>query len=114
MSARTYQGTADEYLDSRDLIAYAEDEENAEEDPDTVAEILRLAGEGIEDWEYGALLIREDVFTEYAQELADEIGAIDSNASWPLSYIDWERAAEALKQDYTCVTYLGQDYLVRA
>ena len=113
MSASTYKGTADEYLDSRDLIQYAEDEDNAADDPDTVTEILGLADEGIEDWEYGAQLIREDAFTEYAQQLAEDIGAIDPDASWPLSYIDWDRAADALKMDYSIVTFLGHDYYVR-
>ena len=29
---------------------------------------------------------------EFAEELADSIGAINSDAKWPLYYIDWERA----------------------
>ena len=109
----TYQGTADQIIDSRDLIEYAEDEDNRENDPDTCAEIDALA-EDISDWQYGAGLIREDYFTEYAQGLAEDIGAIDPKASWPLSCIDWEAAAAALKQDYTEVEYLGMTYYVRA
>lgn len=109
----TYAGTADRYLDSRDLIEYAADETNREEDPDTCAAIDALAGERIEDWEYGAHFIREDCFTEYAQELADDIGAVDDSHGWPLSYIDWDAAADALKMDYTSVEYLGHTYYVR-
>lgn len=33
---------------------------------------------------------------DYAEELAESIGAINSDASWPNSYIDWERAARDL------------------
>ena len=32
-----YQETADEYLDSRDLIKYVEDEDNTKDDPDPCA-----------------------------------------------------------------------------
>lgn len=65
------------------------------------------------DWEYGATLIRDDYFVTYAQELAEDIGAISSDTSWPNGYIDWERAARDLRMDYTCaeldgVTYWGR------
>ena len=111
--ATTYAGTADQYLDSRDLIEYAADETNREEDPDTCAAIDALEDEGVEDWEYGAHFIREDCFTEYAQELAEDIGAMARSLAWPLSYIDWDAAADALKMDYTTVEYLGRTYYVR-
>ncbi len=110
--------TASEIIDSRDLLEFLEayDEDDPDNDPDDVAiadEIIRLSNEGIEDWQYGATLIREDYFKEYAQELAEDIGAIDRNASWPLTYIDWDAAAAALMQDYTSVSFLGYDYQVR-
>jgi hypothetical protein len=109
----TYAGTADQYLDSRDLIEYAADETNREEDPDTCAAIDALADKGIEDWEYGAHFIREDCFTEYAQEFAEDIGAISRDGQWPTYCIDWEWAARELQQDYTTVEYLGHTYYVR-
>ena len=108
-----FQGIAEDILDSRDLIEYAEDEDTPQEDPDTVAAINALAEEGIEDWIYGATLIREDCFTEYAQQLADDIGAIDRDANWPINCIDWDGAASQLKQDYTEVEFLGHTYFVR-
>jgi antirestriction protein len=37
---------------------------------------------------------------DMAQELAESIGAIDENASWPMSCIDWEHAARELMYDY--------------
>ena len=37
---------------------------------------------------------------DMAQELAESIGAIDENASWPMSCIDWEQAARELMFDY--------------
>lgn len=111
-----------EIIDSRDLIERAAelrdqieageplDEEEAEE----LAAITQLEEEGsIADWQYGAALIHEDHFTQYAQDLAEDIGAINRDAAWPLSYIDWDAAAEALQTDYTTVEYLGETYYVR-
>lgn len=68
---------------------------------------------GYTDWEDGATLIRDSYFEDYAEELADDIGAIDRNATWPLNCIDWEQAARELQQDYTQVDFDGVDYWVR-
>jgi hypothetical protein len=69
--------------------------------------------EGITDWKYGATLIRESYFQEYARELAEEIGAINSDESWPLNHIDWDDAADDLATDYESVYFDGVEYLVR-
>jgi len=37
----------------------------------------------------------------FAENLAEEIGAIDSNATWPNTCINWEQAARELMYDYT-------------
>lgn len=112
--ARTTSG---EMLDSRDLIEEANElralDERDEDEQELLDAIDELENEGIEDWEYGAQFIREDYFEEYAQQLAEDIGAIDPNASWPLTYIDWEAAARALQMDYTSVEFLGNTYFVR-
>lgn len=65
------------------------------------------------DWLYGAALIRDSYFETYAQELAEDIGAINSDASWPNSCIDWEQAARELQQDYTLVNYDDEEYWIR-
>jgi antirestriction protein len=36
---------------------------------------------------------------DYAQQLAEDMGVIDENASWPNNCIDWERAARELFMD---------------
>jgi hypothetical protein len=83
-----------------------------------IVALLELADQGasLADWEYGETLIRDSYFEEYAQQLAEDIGAIDSDASlgWPLGYIDWERAAEALQMDYTPIEFDGVTYWARA
>lgn len=88
------------------------DDENAEE----LATLKKLAEEGADyaaDWEYGETLIRDSYFREYAMELADDIGAIPANASWPLTCIDWNEAARELQMDYTAVDFGGVRYWVR-
>lgn len=71
---------------------------------------------GDEQWEgswYPVMLIRESYFQEYAQELADDIGAIPKDAGWPCTCIDWEQAARELRMDYSSVEYDGVTYLYR-
>lgn len=111
----------DEIIYTRDIIDRIEslqDRDDLDEsETQELADLESFANEyasGISDWEYGESLIRDDHFVTYAQELADDIGAIDLNAHWPLSYIDWDAAADALKQDYTEVELRGITYWTRA
>jgi hypothetical protein len=74
--------------------------------------VIAAEGEDVDDWQYGETFIPEHQFEEYARELAEDIGAITGDESWPLSYIDWARASDALKMDYTEFefTYNGTTY----
>lgn len=65
------------------------------------------------DWQHGATLVRDSYFKEHAQQLADDIGAIDSDAKWPINCIDWDEAARELQQDYTSVEFDGVTYWIR-
>lgn len=65
------------------------------------------------DWEHGEQLIRDSYFETYARELADDICAIDDNAKWPMTCIDWEQAACELQMDYTSVEFDGVTYWIR-
>ena len=109
-----------EIIDSRDLIKELdelearEDHELDADDRERMAEIEAIASAGIPDWPYGEALIREDYFVTYAQELAEDVGAISSELQWPLCHIDWEAAAEALKADYVEVELGGHTYYARA
>ena len=69
---------------------------------------------GIADWKFGETLIGDYYFEEYAQELAEGIGAIDPRAGWPLMHIDWSAAADALKDDYVELNFAGETYWARA
>lgn len=88
------------------------DEENGAEL--TALKELAAEGEGCSDWNHGETLIRDSYFETYAEELAADIGALDPKAGWPLSYIDWEAAADALKMDYTAIDFDGVTYWVRS
>jgi antirestriction protein len=85
------------------------DELGVEHDPDS----LEYFGEN-----YEPILIRESDFVEYAQELAEELGAMPLSSGgrpeWPLYCIDWEYAAKELAYDYTTVTFDGVDYKIRS
>lgn len=37
---------------------------------------------------------------DFAQDMADGMGAIDKNLNWPYTCIDWEQAASELMNDY--------------
>lgn len=60
------------------------------------------------------LLIENDRFEDYARELAEDLGIIDGRENaWPTNFIDWEAATNALRVDYTEVTFEGDKYLIR-
>ncbi len=68
-----------------------------------------------DDWRHGAALVRESYFKEYAQQFADDIGAVDRDRTmnWPYTCIDWDAAADELRMDYTSVEFDGVTYWVR-
>ncbi len=110
----------DDIIDSRDInkrIEELDDQDDIdEEETEELKTLKALQEEGQSyspDWPCGSILINDDYFTEYAQQLAEDIGAIDSKADWPLGFIDWETAADALKQDYGCIDFDGTDYWIR-
>lgn len=128
----------DELLDAKNYVEEAVDEgEDHSDDCDCdLCEEVRRCEEALADWKdeyeeelkeldsleleigsefmHGTTLIDVDDFEEYAEELAEDIGAIDRNASWPAYHIDWEAAAKDLSQDYSVCTYEGIDYYYRA
>ena len=90
-------GTSDDARDLAKLIEFAID-----------------AADACVDYRHGEALIRDGYFEEYAQELAEDIGTVDRRRSWPVNCIDWSAAADALKADYSCVAWAGEDYWIRA
>lgn len=111
----------EDILDSRDIIERIEELENDEDrdecDNLELEQLRKLAEEGenyASDWKYGATLIRDSYFENYAQELAEDCGMIPRDLAWPCSCIDWEQAARELKMDYTSIDFDGVEYWVRS
>lgn len=101
----------DTEVDSDERDVAREDREAAEEEYNALTNLWDTESDN--EWEWGATLIHTDYFEEYARELADELGFIDREASWPVRHIDWEAAANELAVDYREVEFDGATYLVR-
>jgi hypothetical protein len=125
---------SDDVIDVRDVIARFEELEteldDAHEDSET-NEALDLRAEfdtlkellsdlesngGDEEWRgawYPVTLVRDSYFRDYAQEEAEDLDLVKSDARWPYTCIDWRQAAEELKQDYSTVEFDGVTYWYR-
>lgn len=102
----------DEYDDGDRL-----DDEEAQELVTLEALLDDLRGNGgDEQWQgdwFPVTLVRDTYFVDYARELADDIGAVPSEYTWPTSCIDWDRAARELRMDYTSTEFDGVTYWYR-
>lgn len=113
----------DDVFDSRDVIERLEELESqrfsqlSEDEKGELTELSRFRSECenyVADWPYGETFVSDDYFEEYARELAEDIGAIDPDANWPLNRIDWEAAADDLRIDYTSFELFGTTYWARS
>lgn len=124
----------DDVIDSRDVIERIEELEaerdsyNEQPDCDDVAwemknpedaeelEALKAFAEEAEgyapDWRYGAALVRDSYFEDYARELLEDCGDIPRNLPHYIE-IDWEATARNIQVDYTAVDFDGVSYWVR-
>ena len=119
---RTISNT-DDTIDSRDVIERIAELETElsdgtiePDDRDQLTALKALASDAdgyASDWQHGEQLIRDSYFEDFAQELAEDIGAINAEAAWPNNCIDWVRAARELRMDYTSVEYDGVTYWIR-
>lgn len=91
----------------------SDDKERVEALREVLAELPESTVDSPHGNSWGCTLISEDAFTDYARELAQDIGAISGDEQWPLSFIDWQRAADALKMDYTTVELDDTTYYAR-
>jgi len=108
-------------LDSRDLLEELKElEESLEffieeggkeedfEDLDRIDALKCLQEEiGEEDFEFGATLIPENDFEEYAQEFAEDVYDIPDTFAF---YIDWEKFANDMQMDYSSTEFDGETY----
>jgi hypothetical protein len=84
----------------------------SDDQEDDLKRLLKLRDDvNSPEWKHGLVLVCDNHFQEYAENLASDIGGYNPNdVSWPYTFIDWEKAAEALKQDYSGVEYGDTTY----
>lgn len=101
---------------AKDGSIYYTSVDYGEDEYDELCALLALAEEasGCSDWKHGETLIRDSYFEDYAQQFADDIGALKDTNSWPYTCIDWKQAASELQQDYTSVEFDGVTYWIRS
>ncbi len=81
---------------------------------DILSELAGYGGdEKFEGDRYPAQLIADGYFQEYARNLAEDCGMVDTNARWPMNCIDWEQAARELQMDYNNILIHGSTYWYR-
>jgi hypothetical protein len=127
----------DDVIDVRDVIARFEHlerlrqpgpvdlGEDNETDQDTrFAELSSLesllddlrGNGGDEEWRgdwYPITLVRESYFEAFAQQEAEDLDLVKSDARWPYTCIDWKQAARELSIDYSSCDFDGVEYLYR-
>lgn len=118
MSSNPYLDTRDLYQEWEGLKARKDDEDQIDPlDEDEAERCVKLTDLFAEIGEsagiHGGTMIPDSEFTAYAQELAEDIIADFDTARWPFTHVDWDAAADDLRQDYTEVTFDGEDYLWR-
>jgi hypothetical protein len=118
----------DDRLDSRDILERIENLELEQDDAHTkeiamwrkiLAEAADYAGASPKD---GIFFVKDSYWKNYAIEYADDIGSltdyarsvqryfssveyepVDLSTQWPFRHIDWDAAADELREDYTSV-----------
>ena len=88
-------GTLDEDSNFWDFAAATQE---CDQEPEVIAAALNLGIEpsDIDEAYQGSYTDDED----FARETADQLGAVDEKAGWPMNCIDWEYAAKELMYDY--------------
>ena len=117
---------ASDRVDLEDVVNDAEDDEAKAEAEAALAEWDDDHGEEYEalkafceeaeqycdGWSSGVQLILEEHWTEYAEQLTEDLGAIPRGLpEWVV--VDWEATADNLKADYTAVEWGAYTYWVR-
>jgi hypothetical protein len=118
---KTFSDLLGDIFDIRDVIARFEtiehDDDETEEARTIGVFLEEVAGNGgDEQWRgtwYPITFIADHYFETYARDLADDIGAIQRDQSWPYTCIDWTKAADELQSDYSAIEIDGQTYWYR-
>jgi hypothetical protein len=66
----------------------------------------RFQGSSVE-WNTGATFVRDDFLEAHAKDISEAQIDLDS---WPINCIDWEKAANELRQKYESIIFKGTQY----
>lgn len=79
---------------------------------EVIEAINELENEVGDEWEYGVTLIEEDDFEDFIEQDLEDCGYISKDfPTW--IEIDWKATANNVKQDYSEVSFRGNNYLFR-
>jgi len=92
-----------------DLQKAQEELQELEDDAQGLEDFYNEAEGYCEDFQYGAPLIHEDYFEEYMDQMLEDLGEIPDVPSYITITIDYD----ALREDYTTISFDGQEYLCR-
>ena len=91
-----------------ELADLSEGKHSSDDEVVELAILKELSNEGedaSEDWNDGSTMIRYNYFEDYARELAEDCCDMKAADAWPFTCIDWEKAADELKMDYTEIDF---------
>jgi hypothetical protein len=106
IDSRSLEDRLDELLD----IDVEDRDVDEREELDRLTAVCTEGRDAFSEWPDGVSLIPENDFEDYARDFAIDIGVVGDDTGWPVDYIDWERAADALKMDYTSIEIEGTTY----
>jgi flagellar hook-basal body complex protein FliE len=116
-----FEETLEELQEAIDEAQEALDQFNQSYEKDELDLLTEVIAEGEDapDWNHGTAIIHENYFTQYTQDLIEDTCELPKefiSGQWPWSHvsIDFESAAEELKQDYKTIDADGQTYYLRA
>ncbi len=75
-------------------------------------EALRGLRDEVGEWDDGNLLVPEEDWIDYVEEMLKDYGYLPPEIPWYIE-IDWEKTAENIAQDYGTVEYMGTTYYYR-
>lgn len=70
------------------------------------------AMEEIGEWQYGEVLIHENYWIDYVEDMLNDLGYLNTKDAWFIE-IDWEKTARNVAMDYITVELDGHTYYAR-
>jgi len=107
-------GDLNELEDLKETLEWAEEELKDWKDANNdLLEDLDYVEREVMEFREGVELIPEADFKQYAMEQAEEFSDTTTR-DWPFTCIDWDQATDELMQDYSVLTFQGEEYLFRS